>query len=185
MLPETHLHKSDYSLNILFTKIFKEHEYVLHTLALRLTKSNLHAKDIIQEVFLKLWEHRHHINDIENMEAWLYRITENKIIDFFRKTAANDRLKEALWKNQQPVRNETETIIAAKEYNQIILKAIDQLPPQRKLIYHLNKEKGLSYKEIADELHISRHTVKNQLHSALLSIRKWFIKSTKLFSFFF
>jgi RNA polymerase sigma-70 factor (family 1) len=169
------------ALQALFTKIFKEHEYRLYTLILRLTKSDLYTKDVIQEVFLKLWENRHSIQDIENMESWLYRLTENKVIDFLRKASANDRLKEAIWDNLQQLRNETESMVTVREYYQIIQKAIDQLPPQRKLIYQLNKEKGLSYKEIANRLHISKHTVKNQLSSAVNSIRSWFIKSTIFF----
>ena len=169
------------ALEQLFTDIFKEHEYALYTLALRLTKSDQHAKDIIQDVFLKLWECRHSIQSIENLEAWLYRITENKVIDHLRKTAADGRLKDAAWSSMQQMLNETEGLISAKEYNLIISKAIDRLPPQRKLIYQLNKEKELSYQEIADELNISRHTVKNQLSTALQSIRSFFAKTIKIF----
>lgn len=173
------------ALELLFTEIFKEHEHVLHLLALRLTKSDQYAKDIIQEVFLKLWEFRHNIKDIENIEAWLYRITENKVIDFLRKTAADERLKHAVWLNLQQMLNETEPLISAKEYNLIIRKAIDRLPPQRKLIYQLNKEKQLNYQEIANQLQISRHTVKNQLSTAVQSIRSFFTKSVKFFFLFF
>lgn len=173
--------RDEEALQALFTKIFKEHEYRLYTLILRLTKSDLYTKDVIQEVFLKLWENRHSIHDIENMESWLYRLTENKVIDFLRKAAANDRLKEAIWNNITLLRDETESLVAVKEYYQIIQKAIDQLPPQRKLIYQLNREKGLSYKEIAGKLHISKHTVKNQLSLAVHSIRDWFLKSTHIF----
>ncbi len=169
------------ALELLFTEIFKEHEHALYMLAQRMTKSDQYAKDIIQEVFLKLWEHRYNLKNINNIEAWLYRLTENKVIDYLRKTAADYRLKNALWHNLQQMPNETESLISAKEYSQIIRKAIDQLPPQRKLIYRLNKEKQMNYDEIADELHISKHTVKNQLSTAMQSIRSFFVKSVKFF----
>lgn len=155
----------------MFNTIFREHEYKLHTLALRLTKSDQYAKDIVQEVFLKLWERRDRINEIENLEAWLYRATENKVIDFLRKASADNRLKKAIWHNLQEILNDTSAQVEAREFNSLIQKAIDQLPPQRKIIYRLNREKGLNYQEIADELHISRHTVKNQLHESLKFIR--------------
>lgn len=158
-------------LELLFAGIFKTYEYRLYSLALKLTKSDLYARDVIQEVFLKLWEHRESIHTIENIEAWLYRLTENKVIDFLRKAAADGRLKEALW-NKLPTNPEVEHGVEVKEYNYIIQKAIDQLPPQRKLIYYLNREEGLNYQQIANELHISRHTVKNQLSTALQSIRR-------------
>jgi RNA polymerase sigma-70 factor (family 1) len=174
-------HSEEHALEMLFADLFKKHEYRLHTLVLKLTRSNQYARDIIQEVFLKLWEHRYHIHSIHNIEAWLYRLTENKVIDFLRKTAADNRLKEAIWKNQPGELNETEDKVAAREYNQIIQKAVDQLPPQRKLIYYLNREKGLNYQEIADQLAISKHTVKNQLSTALQSIRHFLLKSARLF----
>jgi RNA polymerase sigma-70 factor (ECF subfamily) len=182
-------HKNDYgeehAFEQLFSDLFKKHEYRLHTLVLKLTRSNQYARDIIQEVFLKLWEHRHQMHTIQNMEAWLYRLTENKVIDFLRKAAADSRLRETIWKNQPHNFNETEDKVVAREYGQIIQKAVDQLPPQRKLIYHLNREKGLNYQEIADHLAISKHTVKNQLSTALQSIRLFLLRSARFFFSFF
>jgi RNA polymerase sigma-70 factor (family 1) len=174
-------HNEEHSLELLFADLFKKHEYRLHTLVLKLTRSNQYARDIIQEVFLKLWEHRAQIHTIQNVEAWLYRLTENKVIDFLRKAAADSRLKETIWKNQPDHLNETEDHVVAREYGQIIQKAVDQLPPQRKLIYQLNREKGLNYQEIADRLAISKHTVKNQLSTALQSIRGFLLRSARLF----
>jgi len=174
-------HNEEHSMELLFADLFKKHEYRLHTLVLKLTRSNQYARDIIQEVFLKLWEHRYQLHTIQNIEAWLYRLTENKVIDFLRKAAADNRLKEAIWKNQPDNLNETEDNVVAREYGQIIQKAVDQLPPQRKLIYQLNREKGLNYQEIADRLAISKHTVKNQLSTALQSIRLFLLRSARLF----
>ncbi|MBO9199996.1 MULTISPECIES: RNA polymerase sigma factor [Niastella] len=178
-------HNEEHSLELLFADLFKKHEYRLHTLVLKLTRSNQYASDIIQEVFLKLWEHRYQIHTIQNVEAWLYRLTENKVIDFLRKAAADSRLKESIWKNQPDNLNETVGHVEAREYSQIIQKAVDELPPQRKLIYQLNREKGLNYQEIADRLAISKHTVKNQLSTALQSIRLFLQKSARLFLPFF
>jgi RNA polymerase sigma-70 factor (family 1) len=167
-------------LELMFSEIFRKHELKLYTLALRLTKSDQLAKDIIQEVFLKLWDQRNRLSSIINIEAWLYRATENKIIDFLRKASADNRLKEKIWNQLQQIVNESEEYLAAKEYNQIILKAIEQLPPQRKLIYQLNKENGMNYREIADELRLSKHTVKNQLSTAIQSVKKFLTRHVRI-----
>ncbi|HTN08560.1 RNA polymerase sigma-70 factor [Agriterribacter sp.] len=172
---------SAHTLELRFTDIFKQHEYKLYTLALALTKSDQYAKDIVQDVFMKLWEHRNHIHTIANMDAWLYRLTENKVIDFLRKTAADKRLRDALWTNMQHMVNETEETVSSREYNQVIEKAISHLPPQRKRIYRLSKEQGLNYCQIAHELGISRHTVKHQLFYALRAVRSFFTRTTQLF----
>lgn len=185
MNPATGNNNNQQSQEILFSDLFCQHEPRLYTLAFRLTKSPQVAKDIIQEVFMKLWEQRENIHTITNMQAWLYKVTENKVIDFLRKAAADDRMKHAIWQHLQQIMNEAEQYVAAKEYNVIIQKAIDQLPPQRKLIYQLNKEDGMNYQQIADELQISRHTVKNQLFAAMQSVRKFIVRNTKLFSILF
>ena len=173
------------SQEAMFNTIFREQEYKLYTLALRLTKSDQNAKDIIQEVFLNLWERRDRIHEIDNVEAWLYRVTENKVVDFLRKASADNRLKKAIWHNLQEILNDTGAQVEAKEFNTLIQKAIDQLPPQRKIIYRLNREIGLNYKEIADKLHISRHTVKNQLHESLKFMRGFLSIRISVILFFF
>lgn len=165
----------------LFASIFRAHEYRMYALAQQLTKSEQFAKDVIQEVFLKLWERRHELQQVKNIEAWLYRMTENKVIDFLRKAAADGRLKEAVWSNLLLQQDDPEALLETKEYHQIIRKAIDSLPAQRKLIWQLNRERGLNYQEIASELQISKHTVKNQLSSALQSIRNFLSGTSRLF----
>ena len=184
-LPPINSHGDDHALELLFADLFQQHEHRLYTLALNLTKAEQYAKDIIQEVFLKLWEQRQNLHEIHNVEAWLYRVTENKVIDFLRKAQADDRLKETIWNHLSQTRSDTDEWMEAKEYNQIIQHAIDLLPPQRKRIYFLNKKEGLSHTEIARELSISRHTVKNQLSAAFQSIRNFVARNTSFLFFFF
>lgn len=182
-LPHISSDRDEQALELLFGALFQQYEYRLYTLAQRLTKSDQYAKDVVQEVFLKLWEHRHGLHAIQHIEAWLYRLTENKVIDFLRKAAADGRLKEAIWDKMPREAEEPATLVETKEFSQIIQQAINSLPPQRKLIYQLNREKGLNYQEIARELQISKHTVKNQLSTALQSIRHFLSKT--LFQFLF
>lgn len=164
----------EYSQGIQFTNIFKQHEYRLFTLALSLTKSDQYARTIVQDVFLKLWESRHHMHSIRNMDAWLYRLAENRILDFLRKTADDKRLREALWVNMQHFFVEPEETTYSIEYNRIIENAIDHLPPQRKRIYRQNSIHGLNYHQIAIDLNVSRNSFKDRLISALDSFRTFF-----------
>lgn len=176
-------HSVQKAMEDLFAEIFRQHEQRLYTLALRLTKSEEVAKDIIQEVLMKLWEQRNNLHAIKNKEAWLYRLTENKVIDFLRKASADDRLKKKIWNNLQQILNDTEQHLEAKEYNQVIQKAIGQLPPQRRLIYQLNKEEGMDCQQIATQLQLSKHTVRNQLTSAVQSVRRFISKYMSCFLF--
>ncbi|HMH21701.1 MAG TPA: RNA polymerase sigma-70 factor [Puia sp.] len=184
-LPPIHTNGDEHELEMLFADVFKKHEHRLYSLALGLTKSEQYVKDIIQEVFLKLWEQRHHLNEIQNIEAWLYRVLENKVIDFLRKTAADNRLIDNIWNNAAQARNDTDEWIEAKEYNQIVQNAIDRLPPQRKRIYCLSKKDGLNHAQIARKLAISHHTVRNHLAAAFHSIRSFVSRNIGLFSHLF
>lgn len=168
----TRENKADATLEAVFGEIYRKHERALYRLVLRVTRSEQQSQDIVQEVFIKLWEHRGEIGDIRNMEDWLYRVTENKMMDFLRKAAADSRLREALWIRTKTFTRETEESLQAKECHSIIQGAVSRLPRQRKLIFHLNREEGLNHQEIAEVLSISRHTVKNQLASALRSIQR-------------
>jgi RNA polymerase sigma-70 factor (ECF subfamily) len=141
-------------------------------LAFRVTKSPQQAGDIVQEVFLKLWEHRHSIHEIDNMHAWLSRVVRNKLTDFLRKAAADDRLKASLWRKIQHRQNATEQPLEIKESDMLFHDAVEQLPDQRKIVYRLNRDTGMSYQEIADQLSISKHTVKNQLYLAIRFLQK-------------
>lgn len=156
-----------------FESLYEKHASQLHALAVKTTKSFHLSQDIIQDVFLTLWSHRAELQNIKNIDAWLYTVTENKLIDFLRKTAADNRLRETLWKKSQSILNETEELMDEKECRRSIHQAIKSLPPQRQLIFRLNRDAGMNYKEIADALSISRHTVKNQLSSALQAIQRF------------
>lgn len=167
--------KADKALEAVFGEIHRKHQKALYRFALRVTRSEQQSQDIVQEVFIKLWEHRHEIDEIRNIEDWLYRVTENKMMDFLRKAAADSRLREALWLKTKTSSRETEEFLQAKECHSILQGGVSRLPRQRKLIYRLNREQGLNHQEIAEALSISRHTVKNQLAMALRSIQRLFI----------
>ena len=171
----------DDAMELLFSDIFRAHEQALYTLALRLTKDEALAKDIIQEVFIKLWDIRHTIREVENMDAFLFRLTRNKVMDFLRKTAADERLKLAIWEGMRDTIHSSSTRLEEKEYHTVIAKAIAQLPPKRREIYLLRMEEGMNYQQIADELQLSRHTVKHQISFALKSVRAFMLTSFKLF----
>jgi RNA polymerase sigma-70 factor (ECF subfamily) len=163
-----------------FAHLVKEHERYLQIFAFRVTKCEQLAKDVVQDVFLKLWEHRAQYHEIENIQAWLYRVTENKLIDLLRKTAADKRLRQKTWNSIREITNETEMNLVAKESGQFISRAVNKLPEQRKIIYKLNREQFLDYNQIARFLRISRHTVKNQISLALHNLRDQ-LKNLRLF----
>ena len=165
--------KQDDLLQQLFNELFREHEHKLYAFAAKVLRSDAQAKDIVQDVFLKLWTIREQLHEIENMDAFLYRLTENRVYDYLRAAATREKTRQELWQRIQAVTDNGAIPLEAKEYHQLVQQAIEQLPPQRKTIYLLSKEDGLKQQQIADELQLSPHTVRNHLAEAFRSIRNY------------
>jgi RNA polymerase sigma-70 factor (family 1) len=175
----------DNQQRIYFASVFNQFESRLFLFALKITKSEASARDIIQDVFLKLWEQREALDRIENTEAFLFRATKNKAIDFLRTLANDDKLRSAYFSNFILEEDSTEKEINRREFNELLGRAIKDLPAQRSVIYQLSQVEGYSRKEIAEKMDISESTVKNQLTSAITSVRNFFKRNLKsLFSFF-
>jgi RNA polymerase sigma-70 factor (ECF subfamily) len=111
-------------------------------------------------------------------------MTRNKIIDALRKISSNEKLKDQIWRFMQTENNDNAEKIEAKELQEILTKAIEDLPPKRKQIYLLKNEEGKSYQDIAEKMNISQHTVKNQLSSAVGAIRLFISQQFRDFSVF-
>lgn len=169
--------QNDDILQQLFSELFREHEHKLYAFVVKVLRSDAQAKDIVQDVFLKLWTIREQLHEIGNIDAFLYRLTENKVYDHLRAAATRERTRQELWLRLRQAGDATPDFLEAKEYHSLIQQAIHQLPPQRRTIYLLSKEDGLKQQQIARELHISPHTVRNQLAEAFRSIRNYVKKN--------
>ena len=169
----------------LFNELFREHEHKLYAFAVKVLRSDAQAKDIVQDVFLKLWTIREQLHEIENMDAFLYRLAENRVYDYLRAAASREKTRQELWQRVQQANNTGAIPLEAKEYQQLVQQAIEQLPPQRKTVYLLSKEDGLKQQQIAAELQLSPHTVRNHLAEAFRSIRNYVKRNLhSVFSFF-
>lgn len=173
----------DKALELLFNDLFRTYEYPLYTLALRLSKDDCVAKDIIQDVFLALWNMRGKLNEINNIEAYLFRMTRFKVIKHLRKVSADNNLKESIWTAMKDLVEDGTARIEAREFQSVLVAAIEHLPPKRKHVYLLKASEGKTYKDIADEMNISQHTVKNHLSSAAQSIRVFLEGTFKVLAF--
>jgi len=143
----------------------------LHRFSYSLVKSNEIAEEIVSDVFIKVWQIRSKLMEIENLRVYLYTIAKNFSFNYITKNYKNRIISldtidvEAVIEVNGPV----EMCISADLVKQIRL-VIRQLPPQCKLIFQLVKEDGLRYKEVAAILELSPLTVRNQLAIAIRKI---------------
>ncbi len=136
-----------------------------------LVKSNEVAEEIVSDVFIKLWQIRDRLPEIENLKVYLYTIAKNFSLNYLTKHYKNTviSLEELDVESVIEFNGPAEMCISADLIQQI-RRIIRQLPPQCRLIFQLVKEEGLKYKEVAAVLDISPLTVRNQLAIAIRKI---------------
>ncbi len=129
------------------------------------------AEDIVQNVFLKLWEKRDKLNTKFSIKGFLYRSVYNEFIDQYRKKG-NLAIVEEHYNNKlktiatEETSNETANLIA------LVKKEIQNLPPKCKQMFLLSKQEGLTNVEIAQYLNITTKAVERQMTKAFSTIRK-------------
>lgn len=148
--------------------------------AVSITKNRAVAEDIVQEAFLRLWQHRHEYAQLYNVRAWLFTVTSNLSLTYIKKMALEGNLLRQLAPDTSSRATEAEERLHYKESGLLLHEAMLRLPPQQQEVYRLSRYEELSIPEIAERLHLSPNTVKNHLVKALQSVRG-FIRGTGAF----
>ena len=149
--------------------IYAEYAPRVHNLARHLLGDSGEADDVVQDVFLSLWEQRDTLTQIRSMNDYLFRMTRNSIFNMLK----HRRIVElyAMARRQE----ETETTDNEDNSDELIRhlhEAIEQMPPQRRKVFTMSHRDSMSYKEIAGKLNISQATVHYHISRALEDLRK-------------
>lgn len=166
-----------------FGKIYYHYSPRLFPFVDKMVRNRRLTEEIIQEVFIQLWAKKSLLADISHPSSYLFNIAANKTLDFQRKITRDKRLLETAMATAQGSHNETEERLIFNETAAIAREAIAALPAQRRLIYELSRNEGLSHKQIAIKLGISKSTVANQMVSALKQIRRFIESKSGIFSY--
>lgn len=154
-----------------FTTLFRRYSLSMGLVANKILQNETARQDVMQEVFIKIWLHREELPQVENLPAWLKKVTLNECLMYLRKNAAYDKRLAGLAFPQAEDEKVSQTI-GFKELQKKIRDFIDTLPEQRRTIYELNRVEGLNAKEIAEKLNLSHGHVRNSLSSTIKSIRE-------------
>lgn len=153
-----------------FRAIFNLYEKRLYAFVFTITKSHYSTEELLQEVFIQLWQEREKIDLSLSFNAFLYTIARNLTYNHLRKIANQENLKQELWRNISYL-NDVENHIVYSEYEDILEDILKQLPQRKRSIFILSKQEGKTNQEIADLLGISQKTVKNHLWKTLQTIK--------------
>lgn len=144
----------------------------LYRFALRLLGNEEDAKDIIQDAFVKVWNNKEKMGELQNLEAWCMRVTRNLALDKiksrkYRVTDDLERAGEVPAAHQSPHQNAEKSDLMRRVHG-----AIRRLPEKYRTILQLRDIDGLSYQEIGEVLEIELSEVKVNLHRARKQVRE-------------
>jgi len=156
-----------------FNSLYNLHSKPLYRKIMRMVGDEEIAKELLQDLFFKLWAKREQIDESRSIRSYLYTIAVNLVYDNFRKAAKDKALEARLMAMAVEYYTHSEEALLAKDNQKVIERIVHQLPPQRRQVYMLCKIDGMSYEEAARALHISASTIRDHIVKANKTIREF------------
>jgi RNA polymerase sigma-70 factor (ECF subfamily) len=158
-----------------FTRLYELYSQPLYLNLLKLLKSEPAAEEILQDIFLILWEKRETITINYSIKSYMFRIAENKAHDFFRRLKRDRKLHDYIREVSSGEYADVEDKIQCGEETALLNKAMESLSSQRKRIFYLCKIQGKSYLEVSRLLNISTSTINDHIVKATRTIRDFIL----------
>lgn len=141
--------------------------------AWKILKSEEDAEDVAQDIFVKLWDNPDIWESKETWDSYIYTMARNQIYNFLKHKSVELNYQEKLVQEDSPsFEFDIYDKLYAKELQLLIKLTLDTMPEQRKKIFVMSRQKGMSHQEIADNLQISIRTVERHVYLALQDLKK-------------
>lgn len=141
-----------------FREFFMEYYPSLRSFALRYVEQDMVAEDLVQDVFVKIWETRSTLKNIDDFSAYVYQMVRFKCFNYLRSQKIRDNAAQS-FTQEQDIQSADDYV--RDETYRLVMKAVDELPPACRQVFSLAMQ-GYAAKEIADQLNIAVETVKKQ-----------------------
>jgi RNA polymerase sigma-70 factor (family 1) len=152
--------------------LFKRYAPRIFAFAMSYLKCREDAEELLQDLFLKIWEIRATLDDSKNIKSLLFKICINLIYDFIRRKNIQQAYLAFAGQNDHSNADSTWHEVIYQDMLNHLNRLVETMPEQRKLIFRLSKEEGLTNDEIAIRLQLSKRTVENQLYRAISFLRE-------------
>lgn len=155
-----------------FDMIYRAYSKRLFRFVFGIIKTETDAEEIVQEVFVKIWESHKKIDDFALFDSYLFTIAYNSTITLIRKKLSEEKYIQHVKSLQMPVQSK----ISESDFDFELLlsrvnELVERLPPRQKEVFKLHRENELTYRQIAEKLEISVNTVENHMSKALKFLR--------------
>jgi RNA polymerase sigma-70 factor (ECF subfamily) len=167
-----------------FEQIFHHYYQNLCVFASKIIKDNDAAEEIVQDLFVKMWEKRKSLNINTSLKNYLVRSVKNQCINFIKHYHIRNTYAENILA-QNKLQAEKDDDFIEFDLSKKIEESINSLPKKRQEIFRLSREEGLKYREIAEKLNISIKTVEAQMGLAIKALRDNLKKYSTFLTLFF
>ena len=152
-----------------FSTLYERYHYPLYRNVFRLVQSEEETKDIIQEIFISLWENRARLSADRPINGWLFTLSYNKSVNYLKKKLR----QEAKTDLGASIAEEPQDAELPDIQWQLLEEAVSRLSPRKRRVFELCKLEGKTYDQAALELGLSKHTVGEYLQDAMAFIREY------------
>ena len=160
-----------------FGYFYERYSLQLYRKLLGMVRVDVIAQELLQDLFVRIWEKRALIDPERSFKAYLYTIAERLVYDHFRKLTREARLERALALGRSELADTTEETVLAREAQSLIDEAIRALPEQQRRVFTLCKIDGKSYEEASALLGISTGTINTHITRATKTIKAHLLAS--------
>lgn len=145
----------------------------LYQYTYNILRSKEDTEELLQDVFLKLWEKKGDLEKVSSLNGYLFRMAHNRLMNLFDHQKVRQKAMDYIGMHAVETGSTLEDEYIYSEYHETARRAVDSLPPKRRQVFELSTMHNLSYDEIAAEMQISKSMVKKQLYSANRHIKDY------------
>lgn len=178
------LHEKDLLLRLqegdvkAFDEIYWKHHGALYANILKIIKDSVTTEDLLQEVFIALWQNKESLDTKKPVENWLFVVSFNKSISYLKKTS-KVKLENSSLATSPISDNDLHHNYSDAQWN-ILQGGLQKLSPQKRRAFQLCKLESKTYKEAAEEMNISKHTVKEYLQDSMKFLKTYVATHNKI-----
>jgi RNA polymerase sigma-70 factor, ECF subfamily len=155
-----------------YEALYHRYKRKLYYFALGYLKNGQEAEDIVQNVFVSLWEHRSSLDENQSLKSYIFRSAVNAIYNLMKRKSIQNRFIDSELHSADFSFNQTSHDVYFNDLISNIDSIVLTLSPQQQQIFHLSRRQGMSHAEIAEKLDISERTVENQIYRTLKAIKE-------------
>lgn len=166
---------SDYEV---FSKMYLHLFKGLALISVKYVQDVYIAEELVQDIFIKVWEQPHTVNGVIHLKSYLYKAVVNSSLNYLARQKNLKEHHERIARNMEDV--DIQRAYEEQEMKVLIYQEIDRLPDQCKKVFKMSRFEGLKYREIAVLLNISERTVENHIANALKTLRIRFLANEEI-----